>query len=203
MALAKIIMVFLLSYLLGSIPSGVWVGKFFFHKDIRQFGSGNSGATNAFRVLGKKAGLVVALVDVLKGTLAASLPLLLNVPVSTVLVGLAAIIGHIFPLFAGFRGGKAVATSAGVALAYNPLFLLGALVVFLILLFLTSIVSLTSISTVLIASIAVIWVDDWFFRVFVWTVTLIVILRHISNLKRILNGTENRVPFGLGKKRSE
>jgi len=203
MALAKIIMVFLLSYLLGSIPSGVWVGKFFFHKDIRQFGSGNSGATNAFRVLGKKAGLVVALVDVLKGTLAASLPLLLNVPVSTVLVGLAAIIGHIFPLFAGFRGGKAVATSAGVALAYYPLLLLGALVVLLILLFLTSIVSLTSISTVLIASIAVIWVDDWFFRVFVWTVTLIVILRHTSNLKRILNGTESRVPFGLGKKRSE
>lgn len=195
------LLIFTASYLLGSIPSGVWIGKLFFKKDIRQFGSGNSGATNAFRVLGTKAGLVVALIDILKGTLAASLPLIFNVPVSIVLVGIAAVIGHIYPIFAGFRGGKAVATSAGVALAYNPLFLISALAVFGILLYLTSIVSLTSITTFLIASFAVILVDDWFFRFFIWTITILVIVRHKSNIKRIMNGTESRVPFGLGKRK--
>ena len=199
----KILFLFLLAYLLGSIPSGVWIGKIFFDKDIRESGSGNSGATNAFRVLGKKAGIAVALVDILKGTAAALLPVLFNVPVSMVVIGVAAIIGHAYPIFAEFRGGKAVATSAGVALAYNPLFLLAAVILFFIILYVSSIVSLSSMLTFIIASIGVLWINDWYFKIFIWGITALIVYRHISNIKRIFNGTENKVPFGLGKENKQ
>src|SRR5690606_36994713 len=100
------------SYLIGSIPSGLIVGKLFYGKDIRQYGSGNLGGTNTFRTLGIKAGMAVTLADILKGTLAVKLPLIFGLPdVHPLLIGLFAVIGHMFPIFAGFRGGKAVATS--------------------------------------------------------------------------------------------
>ena len=199
----KILFLFLLAYLLGSIPSGVWIGKIFFDKDIRESGSGNSGATNAFRVLGKKAGIAVALVDILKGTAAALLPVLFNVPISMVVIGVAAIIGHAYPIFAEFRGGKAVATSAGVALAYNPLFLVVAIILFFIILYVSSMVSLASMLTFIIASIGVLWINDWYFKIFIWGITALIVYRHISNIKRIFNGTENKVPFGLGKENKQ
>ena len=116
----KIILMLIIGYLLGSIPSGVWIGKIFYNKDIRNYGSGNMGTTNTFRVLGKKAGIVVLLMDMLKGTITACLPFIFHVNVSVLLIGLSAILGHVFPIFAGFRGGKAVATSVGVLLVYNP-----------------------------------------------------------------------------------
>lgn len=197
--MAKIFFLFLLAYLLGSIPSGVWIGKIFYKKDIRNFGSGNSGATNVFRVLGKKPGIAVALIDVLKGTAAALLPVLFHVPISGIIIGAVAIIGHVYPLFAQFKGGKAVATSAGVALAYNPWFLLGAAAVFFVILYVSSMVSFASVTTFLIGSIAAFWVPDWYFRGFIWLITILIVYRHLSNIKRILNGTENKVPFGLGK----
>lgn len=196
----KIILVFLLAYLLGSIPSGVWIGKLFYKKDLRDYGSHSSGATNAFRVLGPKAGVVVVLMDILKGTAAALLPGLFGLEISMVAVGLFAIIGHVYPIFAGFKGGKAVATSAGVALAYSPIFLGAALILFVTLLYLTSTVSLSSVLSFLVASVSVIfWTDDWYFRIFVWAVTALVVFRHTANIKRIMNGTESKIPFGLRK----
>ncbi|MDU6985869.1 MAG: glycerol-3-phosphate 1-O-acyltransferase PlsY, partial [Terrisporobacter othiniensis] len=148
----KIVILLLVAYLLGSIPSGVWIGKLFFKKDIRQFGSGNTGTTNTFRVLGKPAGITVLLMDILKGTLATSLPYLFGLQgVNPLFFGVAAVLGHTFPIFANFKGGKAVATSAGMLLAYSPTFFIYSALIFVICLYLTSMVSLTSmISAVLI-----------------------------------------------------
>lgn len=148
----KIILLFIVAYLLGSIPSGVWVGKIFFKKDIREHGSGNMGTTNTFRVLGKTAGTVVLFMDILKGTLATALPVIFHVTsVNPLWFGVCAILGHTFPIFAKFKGGKAVATSAGMLLGFNPLFFLYSSAIFVISLYCTSMVSLTSmISAVLI-----------------------------------------------------
>lgn len=112
-------MVFLLAYLIGSIPTALLVGKFAFQIDIREHGSNNPGATNALRVLGKKASIVVLLIDVGKGTLAALLPSIMDIDINPLFTGLIAVIGHCFPVFAGFRGGKAIATTAGVLLVSN------------------------------------------------------------------------------------
>ena len=114
--------VIVLAYLLGSIPSGIWIGKYFYHTDIRTYGSGNSGTTNTFRVLGKKAGTIVLIMDMLKGSAATLLPIWLGAEIHPLLAGVVAALGHTYPLFAGFKGGKAVATSGGIILAYNPLF---------------------------------------------------------------------------------
>ena len=103
---------FLAAYLLGSIPFALVVGKLGYGIDIRQHGSGNLGGTNTFRTLGKKAGFIVTFADILKGTLAASLPVIFDVDIHPLWFGLVAVIGHVYPIFAGFRGGKAVATSA-------------------------------------------------------------------------------------------
>lgn len=143
----NLILLSLLAYVIGSIPSGLWIGKIFYKKDIREFGSGNLGATNSFRVLGIKAGSIVTVMDILKGTVATLLPFFFQLNVDHhfwLLTGAFAIIGHSFPLFAGFRGGKAVATSAGVILAYAPLLFVAALVVFLVTLKLSKYVSLSS-----------------------------------------------------------
>lgn len=126
----KTIILIIIAYLLGSIPSGLWIGKTFYKKDIRQFGSGNSGTTNTFRILGVKAGFAVFLADLLKGTLATSLAYLPGVDTNPLWFGLAAIVGHVFPVFAKFKGGKAVATSAGMLLGYNPLFFFCSLALF-------------------------------------------------------------------------
>ena len=125
----------LCAYLIGSIPSALWIGKLFYQTDIRNHGSGNLGGTNTFRVLGKKAGIIVTLMDILKGTAATLLvflPVFNDVTVHALVLGAIAVVGHMFPIFAGFRGGKAVATSAGVILGYAwPLFFV-LLAVFLI-----------------------------------------------------------------------
>lgn len=201
------LVVLLFAYLLGSIPSGVWIGKAFYQKDIRQFGSGNSGTTNTFRVLGKKAGLMVLFMDILKGTLATYLPLFFHLSINPLWAGLAAILGHTFPVFAHFKGGKAVATSAGMLLAYSPIFFLYSASIFVITLLITSTVSLTSmiaavlitLSTIFIPNIApaILAHKDPLLISLAIVITLFIILRHRENIKRIINGTESRVPFGL------
>ena len=116
-------LLFIVAYLLGSIPFALVVGKIGYGIDIREHGSGNLGGTNTFRTLGKKAGFTVTIADILKGTLATSLPMIFGLDIHPLWFGLAAVLGHVYPVFAKFRGGKAVATSAGVLLCYSPVVL--------------------------------------------------------------------------------
>ena len=197
----KIIIMIIIGYLLGSIPSGVWIGKYFFNKDIRNYGSGNMGTTNTFRVLGKKAGITVLLLDMLKGSLTALLPFFFGVHVNALLIGLSAILGHAFPIFARFKGGKAVATSVGVLLVYNPLFFVIAWVFFLTTLYLTSMVSVASMVGFTLLSIVSFFFQDRLLTTVAVVLTIFVFIRHWSNIERIKNGTENMVPFGLGYKK--
>ncbi|MGK0551780.1 glycerol-3-phosphate 1-O-acyltransferase PlsY [Enterococcus faecalis] len=207
----KIVLLLFIAYLLGSIPSGVWISKFFFKKDIRRFGSGNTGTTNTFRVLGKKAGTTVLLMDILKGTLATCLPYLFSLNVNPLLFGVAAVVGHTFPIFAHFKGGKAVATSAGMLLAYSPAFFIYSSLIFVICLYITSTVSLTSmISAVLITLSTVILPFsvpsilprfDWLLTIIAIALTTFIFIRHKENIHRIKNGTESHLSFGLKAKK--
>ena len=195
----------LTSYLLGSIPSGLWVGQYFFQTDIRQHGSGNLGSTNAFRVLGKKAGSIVLFFDIFKGSLA----MILAMTVfhiqdwSPLWVASFAVIGHTFPLFASFKGGKAVATFAGMILAYQPLLLLYGLVIFLVLLVITRMVSLTAIVTISAGVLLSLLFNDWTLTMFALVIDLFIIYRHRTNIQRILNGTENKVPMPWDKHKKD
>ncbi|EAC3690986.1 glycerol-3-phosphate 1-O-acyltransferase PlsY [Listeria monocytogenes] len=194
----NLILLSLLAYVIGSIPSGLWIGKIFYKKDIREFGSGNLGATNSFRVLGIKAGSIVTVMDILKGTVATLLPFFFQLNVDHhfwLLTGAFAIIGHSFPLFAGFRGGKAVATSAGVILAYAPLLFVAALVVFLVTLKLSKYVSLSSMIGALAALIISFFMGDWILIVLVACIALFVIWRHRANITRIRNGEEPKIKW--------
>lgn len=199
MDIFKIALLIILSYLIGSFPTGVLIGKIFFQKDIRKFGSGNTGTTNTFRILGFWPGLAVLFIDILKGTLGASLPIIFNIgPHYLVLVfGLCAILGHSFSIFIGFKGGKAVATSAGILLAYNWQFFLIAITIFAVLLFITSMVSLTSIIAMILVFLLSFATHDWILTLVAFGVSLFVIVKHRANITRIKNGTESLVPFGL------
>lgn len=194
--------VIILAYLIGSIPSGLWIGQLFYKTDIRQHGSGNLGATNTFRVLGKKAGAVVTVMDILKGTLATLLPtfaILSNSHVHPLVAGVIAVVGHMFPIFAKFRGGKAVATSAGVLLGYHwPIFVI-LLIAFLLCLKAFKMVSLASMFAAVVAFIygltyAVLDQEYLLFAVVTALVTF-VIYRHRANIKRIKEGTEPKVTW--------
>lgn len=185
-----------LAYLIGSIPSGLIVGKAFYKTDIREHGSGNLGGTNTFRVLGKKAGMIVTLADILKGTLATYLPIMFTQgDVNPLIIGIFAVIGHMFPLFANFRGGKAVATSGGMILALNfPLF---AIIIgtFFLSLYMTKFVSLSSIITGFVAAITALAYRDYGLLIVISILLLFIIYRHIPNIKRILNKTEPKVTW--------
>ncbi|MFA1643750.1 glycerol-3-phosphate 1-O-acyltransferase PlsY [Chryseomicrobium aureum] len=196
-------LVLLLAYLLGSIPTGLIIGKIFFKTDIREHGSGNLGGTNTFRVLGKPAGLIVSLIDILKGTAAVllvALPVFADVGIHPLILGAIAVIGHMYPVFAGFRGGKAVATSAGVLLGYNWLFFLILLGLFFLLLKLTKMVSLTSILLSLIAFLMAVG-SHFLIRPDVPLILLISVLlvfivyRHRANITRIRQGTEPKITW--------
>ena len=197
------LLMFVLSYLLGSIPSGVWIGKKFYNTDIRKYGSGNTGTTNTFRVLGVKAGIAVLAADVLKGTLGASLPYFFDSDLNPMVVGLAAILGHTYPLFAQFKGGKAVATSAGVLLAYNPPFFIYCIVVFGILLYFTRMVSLSSMIALVLITFSTLFIHDWVLTMIAFILTLFITYRHRENITRIKNGTESKVPFGFRYKKEK
>ena len=195
-------LIILCAYLIGSIPSGLWIGKIFYKTDIREYGSGNLGATNMFRVLGKKAGLIVTVMDVLKGTAAvllAILPVFSEATIHPLILGVIAVVGHMFPVFASFRGGKAVATSAGVILGYSWPFFIVLFFTFFIALKLTKIVSLTSIIT---ASVALIYSIVYYFvtgdfALFILVALLFsfIVYRHRANITRIKNGTEPKVTW--------
>jgi glycerol-3-phosphate acyltransferase PlsY len=196
----------IVAYLIGSIPTSVWVSKHFFGIDIREYGSGNAGATNTFRVLGSRWGSFVMLVDVMKGVVATSLHLLLPHYLTNELhqtnfmlgLGIASIIGHIFPIWANFKGGKGVATLLGMAVAIQPIVAACCIAVFLTVLFLTRFVSLSSILAGIAFMVFILFVfneQPTFYRIFAVLVALMVVLTHQKNITRLLNGTENKVPI--------
>ncbi|MBT2571698.1 glycerol-3-phosphate 1-O-acyltransferase PlsY [Planococcus sp. ISL-110] len=192
-----ILLPILLAYLLGSIPSALWVGKLFYNTDIRTKGSGNLGATNTFRTLGKKAGIAVTLLDILKGTAATLIPLYIATDIHPLVFGVIAVIGHIYPVFAKFKGGKAVATSGGILLGYQwPLFIM-AVAVLLIALKITKMVSLSSIILSVVAiiytTIYAIFTEDYLFMIVIYILALFIIFRHRSNIARIRAGTEPKI----------
>ncbi|GKU82806.1 glycerol-3-phosphate 1-O-acyltransferase PlsY [Niallia sp. NCCP-28] len=186
------------SYLIGSIPSGLIIGKTFYGVDIRQHGSGNLGGTNTFRTLGKKAGFAVTISDILKGTVATLLPMLfaLNLDVNPLIFGVFAVIGHMYPIFAGFKGGKAVATSAGILLGHEPLLFLFIILIFFITLYFSKYVSLSSMAAGLAGLIysLVLW-DDKLLILILALLTIFVVYRHRANIKRIANKTEPKVKW--------
>lgn len=191
------VIILVLAYLIGSIPSGLIIGKLFYGIDIREHGSKNLGGTNTFRTLGKKAGFAVTIMDVLKGTLATLLPLLLGTETHQLLPGVFAVIGHMYPVFAGFKGGKAVATSGGIVLAYAyPLFLI-VFVAFFVGLYLTKYVSLSSIIASVIGwTYTVIFHFDDPYLVAVMTVLAsFIIYRHRANIERIRTKTEPKITW--------
>lgn len=190
-----IALMFILAYLLGSIPSGLIVGKASKGIDIREHGSGNLGATNAFRTLGIKAGSIVISADILKGTLASALPLFMQLDIHPLLVGVAAVFGHSFPIFAKFKGGKAVATSGGVLLFYAPFLFITMIAAFFLFLYLSKYVSLSSMLTGIYTFIYSIFTKDLFLIIVVAVLAGFVIFRHIANLKRILNKTEPKIKW--------
>ena len=203
----KILVLIVIAYLLGSIPTGLWIGMFFYHINLREHGSGNTGTTNTFRILGAKAGTITFIIDILKGTIATVLPQLLGVTVvSPLLIGLFAIIGHTFPVFAKFKGGKAVATSAGVLLGFAPMFLFYLFIIFVSTLYLFSMISLSSVVSAAVAVVSVLIFPafgfilphyDLLFTLIIILMASIIIIRHKDNIIRIRRHEENLVPWGL------
>ena len=196
----------ILAYLLGSIPTAVWVSRSRFNIDIRDYGSGNAGATNTFRVLGSKWGTIVMVFDMLKGLLAVKLALLLPYYVQNdfartnfqIGLGLAAVLGHIFPIFAEFRGGKGVATLFGLVLGISPWSALSCIGVFLLVLYITRFVSLSSMMASLAFPIFILLVfnvHNETYRVFAIAIALLVILTHQKNITRLLRGSESKAPI--------
>ncbi len=196
----------ILAYFIGSIPTAVWVSRGVFNIDIRDYGSGNAGATNTFRVLGSKWGSFVMIVDMLKGLLAVKLALLIPYYVVNdfartnfqIGLGLAAVLGHIFPIWAEFRGGKGVATLFGLVLGISPITALGCVGVFMMVLYLTRFVSLSSILASMAFPIFILVIfkfDNETYRIFAIAVALLVILTHQKNITRLLRGSESKAPI--------
>lgn len=194
------------AYLIGSIPTALIVSRKFFGIDIRDYGSGNMGATNTFRVLGSKYGTIVMIVDILKGMTAVALYNLIPYYLQNELertnfmlgLGLSAVLGHVFPIFANFKGGKGVATLFGMLLAIQPVIAVSCVGVFLLVLFLTRYVSLSSILGAVMLPICVLWIwndDVVLYRVFAILVAAMVVITHQKNIGRILRGVESRVPI--------
>lgn len=193
----EIIGILILGYLLGSIPFALLVGKWGHGIDIRKLGSGNLGTTNTFRVLGKKAGTLVFIGDLGKGAIASLLPILLSVDLHPIFAGIAAVIGHSYPIFAKFKGGKAVATSGGMLLVASPVLFLVLLLTFLLTLRLSRMVSLGSIVAAAVGIFVSIgigwWTEDWILTIFFSILAFFVIFKHRENIKRIRNGTESKI----------
>ena len=202
----------LLAYLLGSIPSAVWVGKLFYGIDVRQHGSGNAGATNVVRVLGYKAGIPVMLFDVFKGWLAVFITILFpyhgmspdQIIYFKIAAAVAAALGHVFPVFAGFRGGKGVGTMAGVGIALFPWALLIVLGIFIIVLAVSRYVSLSSCIAATAFPLIVVFVFGEchpglvILSVFV---AVFVLFTHRTNIRRLIKGEEKKFNFKGGNKK--
>jgi acyl phosphate:glycerol-3-phosphate acyltransferase len=217
----SVLVIVVLSYMVGSIPASVWIGKLMYDTDLRQHGSGNAGATNAFRVLGWKAGVLATVVDLGKGLLAAAVIATIRIDalpaglgfweadsVIRLVAGVTAVIGHMYPMWAGFKGGKGVNTTAGVLLALTPSVMLLTLGVFAIVLFSSRYVSVASLSATLAypSAIAVnkylLHAESLDASVFVFSLFLAtgIFYAHRSNIKRLLEGSESRIKsFGIAK----
>ena len=195
-----------IAYLLGSIPSAVWVGQAFWGVDVREYGSGNAGATNTFRVLGPKAGIPVLLMDVCKGWLAVQIAVFLgNYPTASqqfinlkLALGVAALLGHIFPVYVGFRGGKGVATLLGILWGVHPPAALLCLGIFVVVFLLSGYVSLSS----MITAVAFPFIIMLFFNetvasmnIFGMAVAILVLVTHQRNIERLFRGEESRIRF--------
>lgn len=204
-----------LAYLLGSIPTAVWIGRWFYGADVRNFGSGNAGATNTFRVLGRSAGIIVTLVDILKGTAAAALANVLmdngvihpmQLTMFQIILGITAIVGHIFPVFAGFRGGKGVATMVGMIFTIQFEIALVCIVIFFLVVLASKYVSLASLIASLSFPFLLMLPDfdstapDQITILLAFSFFFIVAVTHTKNIKRLLSGTENKSMIRLRKK---
>ncbi|MBF0709781.1 MULTISPECIES: glycerol-3-phosphate 1-O-acyltransferase PlsY [unclassified Gemella] len=188
----KIILVCLLAYLIGSIPWALIIGKVFFNKDIRTMGSGNLGTTNMIRNLGKKAGMFVFFLDISKSILSMFIAAKVLGDVNYLsLFGAFAMLGHIFPLFAGFKGGKAVATGSGIFIYLYPVLALVLVLIFFINLFVTGYVSLGSIIISIVGAIGVFFIGQGFDKYIMIIMCILVVYMHKSNIVRLKNGTEN------------
>lgn len=203
----------LLAYLMGSIPTAVWIGRTFYGIDIREYGSGNAGATNTLRVLGRKAGIPVLLVDMLKGFAATNLAYIfsINNPGTIPFInfqlslGIIAVMGHIFPVFAGFRGGKGIATMFGMILAIQTYAAIYCVLVFIVVLLITKYVSLGSIMASFAYPVFIMMVFKEPFRsvvLFGMCVCALVLITHQKNIERLLKGEESKIRFRK-KKRSD
>jgi glycerol-3-phosphate acyltransferase PlsY len=203
MVIYLFVLALILSYLAGSIPSSVWAGRMFHGIDIREHGSGNAGATNTIRVLGWKTGVPVLVFDLAKGWLAASLPVFLSaappgsqqMTALQIACGLAAIIGHVFPVFAGFRGGKGVATTFGMLLALHPLLLLSCAGIFLVVLLISNYVSLSSMAAGIMFPVLLMTVfhtPSLLLKVFSVLIAIALVVTHKKNIGRLIRGEEKK-----------
>ena len=197
----------LLAYLTGAFPSAVWVGKTFYKIDVREFGSGNAGATNTFRVLGKKAGIPVLIMDIFKGWLSVNyISFLTNFPQSEEAIfevqlafGIAAVIGHLFPVYTGFRGGKGIATLLGLLVGLNPAAALFSILIFIIVFLISKYVSLGSILASVAFPVFVILVlnsTNSSLNLFAVFVPILTLITHQKNIERLVRGEETKVKFG-------
>jgi len=203
LATLTIVLLILGAYLLGSIPTAVWIGKAFYGIDVREFGSGNAGATNTFRVLGKKAGFPVLAIDILKGSVAVALAFLSSIPFERpdfvdlqLGLGVAVLLGHIFPVFAGFRGGKGVATILGVVLCVLPITCCVGLLVFFTVLLATRYVSLSSMMTGIAFPFILQYImhnEDVVLTIFSITVAVLLVLTHRKNIIRLFKNQESKI----------
>ncbi|TAH42951.1 MAG: glycerol-3-phosphate 1-O-acyltransferase [Bacteroidetes bacterium] len=195
----------ILAYLVGSIPSAVWVGRQFYGIDVREFGSGNAGATNTFRVLGKKPGIAVLIMDVLKGFLAVKLayivgdyssdsPEFIDFELALAVCGL---MGHIFPVYVGFRGGKGIATMLGILIGVHPQAALICAIVFIITLILSGYISLSSMMAGITfpVVIMVFYSTNSSINIFSLAVAVIILVTHQRNIERILSKEESRIKW--------
>jgi len=197
----------LLAYLTGAFPSAVWVGKIFYKIDVREFGSGNAGATNTFRVFGKKAGIPVLIMDIFKGWICVNyISFLTNIPQSAEAVfeiqlafGIAAVIGHLFPIYTGFRGGKGIATLLGLLIGLHAVAALYSILVFVIVFLISKYVSLASILASVAFPILVILIlgsTNVSLNLFAFFVPILSLITHQKNIERLLRGEETKVKFG-------
>jgi glycerol-3-phosphate acyltransferase PlsY len=204
MIIITLIFLTILAYLLGSVPSAVWVGKSFYGVDVREHGSNNAGATNTFRVLGIKAGSIVLLMDAFKGATAANLAYFLQpewLAINSfidyqILFGILAVLGHIFPIFANFKGGKGIATLLGMVLAINLQLALLCLALFVVILLVTRYVSLSSMISTIFFPIFTLYLypekNEPMLLAFGIAMALLVVLTHKKNIIKLLHGEENK-----------
>ena len=207
MITTEIISLVLLAYLTGAFPSAVWVGKTFYHTDVREYGSGNAGATNTFRVLGKGAGIPVLLMDVLKGWLSVNYVYFISnadtlsselFSENQLAFGIAAVIGHLFPIYTGFRGGKGIATMLGLLIGLQPLAALFSFIVFVVVFLISRYVSLASIIASIAFPILVIVILDTAnasLNLFAIFVPILSLITHQKNIERLVRGEETKIKF--------